>query len=97
MVLVLSASEDCLAPACQPEAGVEDQTSGDDGLSVIAGALIAHPLWDVRGKQPPLVTHAMLLCCAHEEVVLLFCPVAHGLCRQLANLGICHSVKDGQD
>ncbi len=49
-------------------------------ISLIVGrALVAHPARDVRGEEAPLVAHAVLLCCAHEQLMLLLCPVSHGL------------------
>lgn len=77
--LTPSANKDRLATACQPEAGVKDEASWDDYLPVVSRALIAHPPRHMRCEEAPLVPYAMRCCCTHEQSMLIFCPISHGL------------------
>lgn len=43
---------------------------------VVGRALVAHAVWEVGGKQPPLVAHAVRPCSLHKQPVLLLCPLA---------------------
>jgi len=71
----MSSGIDGFAALRHAVAGVKDEALRDDSLSVVCAALIAHPLGNVAGKQPPFVTYALTLCSLHEELMLLLCPV----------------------
>lgn len=94
----------CLSSVCQLKVVVQHQSTGHNHVPVVGAALVAHPVWDVAGKQAPaslciytrtaqslapLIADAVLAHGGHKQRVLLVAPVT--LC--LRDTGRCVPVK----